>query len=186
MSVDMDAIYNYRPQPGTIPHRVIEHLRSLPPGTWLSVAQINEAIGQPCDTRLASAMSRAKFAGLVVQRRAKGRQYHEFSIGDGRPMAQPGADEDEGDAVDLRAQRIKPVVPTAEALRSANPWAAASIADDSPGGKAHLQAHGISITVTEQSVDIGTVVGACSLTRRQADFLLVALTTLSQVVEASR
>lgn len=59
----------YTPQPGTIAHRVIEHLQTLGPDVELTSQVLLEAIGQPADWHgLSTCMDSAVFHGLVVKR----------------------------------------------------------------------------------------------------------------------
>lgn len=186
--VDMDAIYRYRPQPGTIPHRVLALLRSLPADTWLSKAEISEHIGQAPDAWSTAGLAKAKFAGLIQSRKDPDSFRHLFALGDGQPAPPPPVADDEEDS-DLPAEKRKPVKASAKALQHVSPWAAgaAASAAEAPGGGAlaTLSARGVEVTASEDAVRIATVTGAIGLTRRQAEFLAVALAMLGVMVEAT-
>lgn len=62
----------YQPQPGSIPYRVIQHLETLPEGTELSTAELNEFLGQPADLSLAPFLQNARKGGLLESRVPRG------------------------------------------------------------------------------------------------------------------
>ena len=81
---------NYAPQSGSTPGRVVEHLRSLPPGTELTTAVLADALDldAPC---VPSCLDYAVKHGFVIRDKREGRIY--WRLGDGVPLA-PAEDDD--------------------------------------------------------------------------------------------
>lgn len=77
----------YSPQPGTIPHRVIEHLKTLPPGTELASAVLAEIIGQETRQMAACLVYPRKHGVLVMRQHEDGN--HVWSLGNGMPTPPP-------------------------------------------------------------------------------------------------
>lgn len=77
----------YAPQPGTIPHKVVEHLRTLPAGTKVASRPILDAIGQPGKLALPTFMGAAIRAGLVKAEKSPDTGLLLWSLGDGVPLA---------------------------------------------------------------------------------------------------
>lgn len=77
----------YKTQPGTIPHRAVEYLRTLPPGTEVSTATLADAVGHEGDTNLAPFLLAAVKHGAIVPRKVKGVRSYFWSLGDGTPQA---------------------------------------------------------------------------------------------------
>jgi hypothetical protein len=79
----------YTPQPGTIPARVIKHLQTLPPGTFVSTAALSELL----DIQLysvASSLAHPRSMGVVVSRHTESnRRALEWALGDGKPLPLP-------------------------------------------------------------------------------------------------
>jgi len=94
----------YTPQPGTLPARAVEHLRSLAPGAELSTAVLAEALGQPSGG-MTSWLSSAVNAGLIASRRKPGDRSLWWSLGDGVPIFRARGDDDEGLDIDA-AHRV--------------------------------------------------------------------------------
>ena len=86
---------SYEPQPGTIPHKAVRHLRAQPAGAEFTSAQLCDAID--CDTdNFAVLMRRAIQAGAVTVRCKPGHGKLLFwSLGDGKPL--PKAEDHEDD-----------------------------------------------------------------------------------------
>lgn len=112
----------YTPHPGTLPDKALQYLRTLPPGTWVSTAVINEAIGQDPTYQLSAALSRARYTGLVTCRRAKNAPFFEWTLGDGTPPEEAQLSDDTDDEDRSDGNRPAPVFPSQEALQAANPW----------------------------------------------------------------
>lgn len=70
---------NYLTQPGTIPHLAIEHLRTLPPGTKLSTAELAEAIGHD-KAILAACLRSPRDHGAVCSEQIPGSPAHRWWI----------------------------------------------------------------------------------------------------------
>ena len=86
----------YKTQPGTIPHKAVQFLKTQGEGCEFTTAQLCEAIG--CDTEnFAYMMRRAIQAGLIAPRTKPGRGKLLFwRLGDGKPL--PKAEDHEEDA----------------------------------------------------------------------------------------
>ncbi len=84
----------YQTQPGTVPHRVIAHLRTLPAGATVSTADLCEALGVDDGAVISASMGPARKAGLVTGGAlpGKGRTFW-WSLGAGRP--EPDLDDDD-------------------------------------------------------------------------------------------
>lgn len=81
--------------PGTIPHRVIEHLKTLTAGGAMSTVELEEAIGQPRGT-LIPAMTIARLRGLVLTDRGTGgRAPMHWFLPKGDPVPIGGVDVDD-------------------------------------------------------------------------------------------
>jgi hypothetical protein len=77
---------SYTTQPGTVPHRVIEHLKAQPPGTELSTAELAEAVGQPAGS-MNGFLSSPRNHGALHAEKKHGLLF--WSLGDGAPLAPP-------------------------------------------------------------------------------------------------
>ena len=60
----------YTPKPGTIPARVIAHLETLPPGTFVSTAVLGKLLDIPL-LSLSTTLEVLLLQGVVVERRSK-------------------------------------------------------------------------------------------------------------------
>jgi hypothetical protein len=76
----------YVPQPGTIPHRVISHLKTMPPGTELSSAVLADAISQPRGI-IASCLNAPRKHGALSSRMKNGLMV--WRLGNGVPEPMP-------------------------------------------------------------------------------------------------
>lgn len=85
---------SYIPQPGTIPHRAIEHLRTLGPGAQLSTAALANDLDQPTESLTASLAVPRKRGALRAEKGANGRSMM-WSLGDGTPEQPPHDYEDD-------------------------------------------------------------------------------------------
>lgn len=85
----------YTPVPGTIPFKVVKYLGHPDVASWISNADLAEAVG--CDSSsLAQAMGPALKHGAVVRRRrTDDRRMCEWSLGDGTPLPDTRDQEDE-------------------------------------------------------------------------------------------
>lgn len=93
---------SYEPQPGTIPARVVAHLRTHPPGTWLATAEITDACGLSDGQRNLQAYCVAAVgAGLLRSRKAEGERWLLWSLGNGKPLS-PASEEDDDPPIRLR------------------------------------------------------------------------------------
>lgn len=82
----------YTPQPGTIPHRVIEYLRRAAPGTSIATAPLADELDVSSSSIL-PCMGPAIRDGLVKRERVDGIIH--WSLGDGTPPpAAPDAEDD--------------------------------------------------------------------------------------------
>ncbi len=77
----------YTPLPGTIPARVIAHLKTLPAGSELPTAALCEEIGQTATSGFGACVARALQAGLMAVRKAPDSGLLYWSLGDGEPQA---------------------------------------------------------------------------------------------------
>lgn len=77
----------YVPQPGTIPHKVVEHLKTQPPGTELSTSELAELIGQPRNSMAACLNSPRNHGALKSRKLDTG--VFVWSLGDGTPPPKP-------------------------------------------------------------------------------------------------
>ena len=78
----------YTPAPNSYPAKAIFYLRSLPPGSWVSSADLSEAIGideSPHPYLLAP----MKHGLLCKRQKAGDRRLLEWSLGNGKPPIQP-------------------------------------------------------------------------------------------------
>lgn len=108
----------YNPQPGTIPARVIAHLESLPPGTFVSTAELSELL----DIQLysvASSLAHPRSLGAVVSRHtASNRRALEWALGDGTTPATNADDEPEEPLLTKAGQlRTRGPLPPPQLLR---------------------------------------------------------------------
>lgn len=78
---------SYKPTPGTIPHRVIEHLKTLPPGTELSTGVLADFVGQPKASMAACLNAPRSHGALRSRKHPEG--YMLWSLGDGVPLPRP-------------------------------------------------------------------------------------------------
>lgn len=154
--VDMDAIYHYQPQPGTLPSRAIEYLRSQPYDTWVSTAALNEALGQPSDYRLTATLAKAKFAGYLKSRKAVGHAYFEWALGDGAPATDDAQSHEDDDDEDLHGM-CGPVIPSEDALRAANPWRKPPRMSAKDAGSVQITIDGMQVFVR----GLGDAVSVC-------------------------
>lgn len=76
----------YEPQPGTVAHKVVEHMRTLPAGTELSASALGEVVDQNNNVVIMS-LAPARKHGLVKARK-EGRLVF-WSLGDGTPEPLP-------------------------------------------------------------------------------------------------
>jgi hypothetical protein len=92
----------YMAQPGTIAARAIAHLRSLPPGTVLSSAQLAEALDLDDSKSIHPSLSTALKHGAVHQdAKADNKRILLWSLGDGKPRVAAAATEDPEDLAPL-------------------------------------------------------------------------------------
>lgn len=89
----------YITQPGTIPHRVIKHLKSLAPGTELSSVEISDKLGLQ-NKGMTANLATALRHGALKSRRLDGIKFTLWSLGDGSALA-PVGDRDADDAEPL-------------------------------------------------------------------------------------
>lgn len=106
---------SYEPQPGTIPHRAIEHLKTLPAGAEISTAVFCGGLGQ--STNNFPAVMRPAVDGGAVRSRRKpgtGGNLLWWSLGDGthvkREEEPDSEDEAKLDAAARRQRRSEPPV----------------------------------------------------------------------------
>lgn len=103
---------SYKPTPGTIPHRVIEHLKTLPPGTELSTAVLADFVGQP-KSSMASCLSLPRDHGALKSRKHPA-GYMMWSLGDSTPAPKP-------DDYDKTLESKQVVVPAVSPSYAPNP-----------------------------------------------------------------
>lgn len=94
----------YEPVPGTIPHQVIKHLESMPPGTKLTSAELIESMGQTQTqlVNLGSLMVTAVREGWVKKQPKPMSRLVLWSLGDRKPLQQADATSVEDDDDDTR------------------------------------------------------------------------------------
>lgn len=87
---------SYTPQPGTIAAKVIEYLRTQPPGTVIATAPLLEAIGHS-ELRfgLRPFMEASIEAGLVQAEKRPDDRLVYWRVGDGVPVVRPADDDDQ-------------------------------------------------------------------------------------------
>lgn len=82
----------YTPQPGTIPHRVIQYLQRLEPGKGIANAPLADELDISANS-ITACMQPALHHGLVKRERIDGIIH--WKIGDGTPLpAEPDAEDD--------------------------------------------------------------------------------------------
>lgn len=79
----------YTSQPGTIPHKVIELLKSHPAGTAFSSAEISELIGQDKAMIAASLNYPQKMGALARSHKPGNKSIVYWSLGNGVPLPLP-------------------------------------------------------------------------------------------------
>lgn len=79
----------YTPQPGTIPARVIEYLKTQPVGFTASSAEISEAIGQDSALNLAAFVSTAERHGALHRHRKPGTRIVFWGLSAAAPATTP-------------------------------------------------------------------------------------------------
>lgn len=101
----------YVPQPGTIPARAVDYLRTLAAGIEVPTAVLGEALDQPSST-IYVCLEAAVNSGLVRKRRKDGERFMLWSIGDGVPISRARPVDDEPDDHPIE-QRIVPAATAA-------------------------------------------------------------------------
>jgi hypothetical protein len=135
---------SYSPQPGTVAHRAVEHIKRLPPGTEIPNAVLAEALDQPAAT-LPSFLKTCRDKGLLIGRRcAQGRLHWRLAQDPAEAAAASAAftvPDEKGDApqhapVRLVVQQWPPisVLPSPEAHAELNAEARACL-DEMPLGE---------------------------------------------------
>ena len=82
----------YIPQSGTIPHRVVEYLRRLAPGTWVASGPLADEL-DITQSSIIPCMVAAVHHGVVKRDRRDGIVH--WSLGDGTAMPAPVEEEDD-------------------------------------------------------------------------------------------
>lgn len=95
----------YTPQPGTIPHKVITHLRTLPAGTELTTAVLAESIAFDTSMNLFSYLRAAVDGGALKTSKKNGERWVWWSLGDGKPVTPPSIDDGESNDDDQAARK---------------------------------------------------------------------------------
>lgn len=119
---------SYTPQPGTIAAKVIEYLRTQPPGTVIASAPLLEAIGHS-ELRggLRPFMEASIEAGLVQAEKRPDDRLVYWRVGDGVPVVRPADDDDQVDqpeAVVKIARKRRPAIqPDGARQDAAQDWA---------------------------------------------------------------
>ncbi len=98
----------YVPQPSTIPHRVVEHLKRQPPGTTIASAPLADELGIT-PSAIVPCMASAVHHGAVKRDRRNGIIY--WSLGDGVPAPAP-----EDDDPDMKSKIVLTPAATAKKL----------------------------------------------------------------------
>lgn len=81
---------NYTPQPGTLAHRIVEHLRAQPPGTTMTSVQLAEALDVDDSTYIIASLVAAVKHGVVHKDwQADNKRLLLWSLGDGTPQPKP-------------------------------------------------------------------------------------------------
>lgn len=79
----------YTPQPGTIPARVIAHLETLPPGTFVSTVVLGKLLDIPM-VLLSTFLEVLRLQGVLVERRSKvGSRAREWALCDCKLLPLP-------------------------------------------------------------------------------------------------
>jgi len=93
---------SYEPQPGTIPFKAIEHLKTLN-HEWIATAPLLEAIGHPGANSFATNMAWPVKHGVVESRRKQGSNSYEWRLAkDPKPLG-PLSPPDDEDTAPLNA-----------------------------------------------------------------------------------
>ncbi len=82
----------YIPQSGTIPHRVVEYLRRLAPGTWVASGPLADEL-DITQSSIIPCMVSAVHHGVVKRDRRDGIVH--WSLGDGTALPSPAEEEDD-------------------------------------------------------------------------------------------
>lgn len=82
----------YIPQPGTIPHRVVEYLRRLAPGTWVASGPLADEL-DITQSSIIPCMVAAVHHGVVKRDRRDGIVH--WRLGDGTALPAPGEEEED-------------------------------------------------------------------------------------------
>ena len=117
---------SYEPVRGTVPFRVIEHLKTLPPGEWISTAVLGHALDvlpQGLPTTLATAV---RHGAIRREKRRDGVPGWQWQIGDGTP---PPTDDDSDKPLRTTAPAPKPDP------AMASPFTMAAAMDPAPAPK---------------------------------------------------
>lgn len=112
----------YEPVAGTIPHKVIQHLESLPPGTKLTTGQLIEALGQTHVSNLNSVLIPPVKAGWIKREPKPYSNQVLWSLGDRTPIDQQPT-EPEDDTSDLAGPMPTPNLAAASVFTLAQPAA---------------------------------------------------------------
>lgn len=118
----------YTPQPGTIPHRVIEFLKQHPHGAEFSGAEIADAIGHDGAALTVYLSNPVDRGALKVDKRVPphgGHKVNYYSLGDGIPLPKADDDVDEPLHKPLSAPALAPAEEIPARSKPANPHQAA-------------------------------------------------------------
>lgn len=80
----------YDPPKGSLAYRIIEYMKTLPPGKQIASGPLAEAMGQP-SSAVITALLKPEAHGLVVKERVDG--FYRWRLGDGVPL-NPDAERD--------------------------------------------------------------------------------------------
>lgn len=111
----MTKPHTYDPQPGTIPYRVIQHLRSQPKGDDFSTAQLAEALEIDI-TSLGGSMLTPVKHGLIARRKDPDTGLVYWRLGNGIPLIQPDDEDKDEPLTDLRERKKTPAAELAKLL----------------------------------------------------------------------
>jgi hypothetical protein len=131
----------YESQPGTIPHRVILHLKALPRGQEMSITQIAiDVLGWENARGLKGWLDPAVQGGALIMRLAGARQSF-YRIGDGKPLPRAEKDHDPYTVTRVQASAVNSIFAFAK-QRHAAPFSAALCSD----GRMLLERNGVVIS----------------------------------------
>jgi hypothetical protein len=116
----MEVEMTYRTQPGTLPHRFVEHLKSLPAGATVTTADMAEVLGQDANSITAWMVPARRHRAVIAERRPGTGRTLFWRLPTEAELAEPEPEPEEEDPEDRQVGRSvlevrQRIVPATEA-----------------------------------------------------------------------